>query len=149
MLLSGLGRVRAANILLPASEAETRAEEDGIASALPSNHGKKKGNSPPSGGTQKAKKAKTKSQRAASVQQLTFVAREDSPAAAEEPQQPVAEAQDVDEHGRCLLIRSEREQEAAEQEAGQQAAPVMQQQDTVAQDIFQPDQPVRRHWWQS
>ena len=152
MLLSG---ELAADILLPASVAEARAEEVSIAEALPPQHKKKRDKTPPSGGKQRAKKAKTKTQRAASVQQPAFVTREDSPAAEEDPQQPVTEAQDVDEMGRCMQMRMEREQVAAEQGAGQQAAPVMQQQNEVAQNISQPahqaEEPsvgaMEGQWW--
>ena len=90
---------------------------------------------------QKAKRASTtaKEQRAASVQQLAFVAHEDSLAAEGEPQQPVTPAQNMDEHGRCMHLRSEHEQLAAEQEAGQQVAPAeMQQQDTADAENYQP-----------
>ena len=60
-----------ANLLLPAPAAETRAEEEGIASAMPSSKQKKKRKSISSGGAFTAKKAKSKAtkQRAADVQQ--------------------------------------------------------------------------------
>ena len=89
MLLSG---ELAADILLPASVAEARAEEVSIAEALPPQQKKKRGKSPPSGGKQRAKKAKTNTQRAASVQQLEIVAREDSPPPGDRWQQLVSAA---------------------------------------------------------
>ena len=122
MLLSG---ELAADILLPASVAETRAEEECIASALPPKQKKKKGRTPPSGGEQRAKKAKTETQRAASVQQLAIADREDSPPPEYRWQQLVTEEQVRDEFGRCMQMRKEQEQRAAEQGAGQQAEPEM------------------------
>ena len=153
MLLSG---ELAADILLPASVAEARAEEVSIAEALPPQHKKKRDKTPPSGGKQRAKKAKTKTQRAASVQQPAFVASEESPPPGDGWQQLVTEAQVMDAfQARCMQVRSEQEQMAAEQGAGQQAAPEMQQQDTLAQELDQPihqaEEPnvgaMEGQWW--
>ena len=112
--------------------------------------------SPPAGGKRKAKKAKTKTQRAASVQQPAFVAREESPPPGDRWQQLVTEAQVMDAfQARCMQVRSEQEQMAAEQGAGQQAAPEMQQKDILAQEIDQPIHPAEEpsvgamegQWW--
>ena len=66
MLLSGEW---AANILLPASEAETRAEEEGIASAMPSNQKKKREDSPLSSSMQNRRRRGRRRQQRSSVQQ--------------------------------------------------------------------------------
>jgi len=139
MLLSGEA---AANLLLPESAAETRAEGEGIAQAMPSNKHQKKRLSPSSGGVQTAQKAKAtaKKQRAASAQQLAFETTVDSPARSGELQQQATAAQDVlEEHANCMQIRSEEEQPAAEQDTIQQAASAeKQQQDTAEWEIYQP-----------
>ena len=148
-----------ANLLLPAPAAETRAEEEGIASAMPSSKQKKKRKSISSGGAFTAKKAKSKAtkQRAADVQQPAFEAAQDSLDAIGEPMQQVPAAQGLLEmHANSMQIQGEEEQPAAEQDAIlMEASAGKQQQDVAAYKIHQPayhaeessEDAMAGQWW--
>ena len=156
-LLSGEA---AANILLPVSAAEERADKDGIAAAKPKYRiPKRKVTFSDSVHTAPKAKAEQPKQRAASVQQPAFEAATGSPEAIGEPkQQEPAENDLLAVHAFSMQMHGVEEQPAAIQDAIQlEASAEKQQQDSAAPKIYQPAQQavaqdedaMAGQWWLS